>query len=218
MKIKKWLAAAMATVMVMGTSMTAMAEGSGSAAAVPVTPDQSSSTEAAVETEEVLSAVEPAGAAISVAGTSVKTAVAGTYLAKTVQGIAVTGTADSVKQDLGLTAGQVPYVIVFDTDAKKSHLAMDCVNAAAQALGAKVEAILNIDLGVKSKGKYVRLENGSIGMVAGLPKGADTTKTVNVVCVRPGGIVTILEDNDTSPKTVTFEVQAGLGTYAIVTK
>ena len=53
-------------------------------------------------------------------------------------------------------------------------------------------------------------------MVVGLPKGVDTTKSISIICVRPGGKTTILEDTDTNPKTVTFELQAGLGTYAIV--
>ena len=32
------------------------------------------------------------------------------------------------------------------------------------------------------------------------------------------GVITILDDLDTNPKTVTFDVKAGLGTYAIVAK
>ena len=54
-------------------------------------------------------------------------------------------------------------------------------------------------------------------MVVGIPK-VDVTKTYSMVCVQPGGVVTILEDQDANPKTVTFAVQAGLGTYAIVAK
>ena len=53
---------------------------------------------------------------------------------------------------------------------------------------------------------------------AGLPKTADTTKTYSAICVQPGGATTILEDQDTDPTTVTFAVQAGLGTYAIIAK
>ena len=52
--------------------------------------------------------------------------------------------------------------------------------------------------------------------MVGLPKNADTSKTYSVVCVQPGGVVTILKDQDDSPATVTFEVKAGLATYAIV--
>ena len=95
---------------------------------------------------------------------------------------------------------------------------MECVNATAEALGGTSVATINVDLAAKENGKLVTLSSGSVGMVVGLPKGADTDKTYSVVCVQPGGVVTILEDTDASPATVTFEVKAGLGTYGIVAK
>lgn len=157
------------------------------------------------------------GAEISVAGSKVKTSVAGAYAAKKVQGVAVTNSLADVRSKLKLSGNQTPYVMIFDTDVKKSSKAMDSINAAVTALGGgEIAATLNIDLGAKEKGRYVSLSDGSVGMVVGLPKGVDTPKAVSVVCVRPGGKTTILEDTDTNPATVTFEVQAGLGTYAIV--
>lgn len=123
-----------------------------------------------------------------------------------------------MKASLGLKSGQTPYIMVFDTNAKRSPKAMACVDAAAAALGGEVAAVLNVDLGAKEKGRFITLSNGSAAMVVGLPKGVDTTKTVSVVCVRPGGTTTILEDKDANPNTVTFDVAAGLGTYAIVMK
>jgi hypothetical protein len=93
---------------------------------------------------------------------------------------------------------------------------MDSVNAAVEALGGKFVTALNIDLGAKENGKWVTLSDGSIPAVVGLPKSADTTKTYAIVCVQPGGATTILEDTDANSSTVTFDVQAGLGTYAIV--
>ena len=157
------------------------------------------------------------GAEISVAGSKVKTSVAGAYAAKKVQGVAVTNSLADVRSKLKLSGNQTPYVMIFDTDVKKSSKAMDSINAAVTALGGgEIAATLNIDLGAKEKGRYVSLSDGSVGMVVGLPKGVDTSKVVSVVCVRPGGKTTILEDTDTNPATVTFEVQAGLGTYAIV--
>ena len=91
------------------------------------------------------------------------------------------------------------------------------VNAAAESIGAAFVAAINVDLGAKENGKFVSLKDGSIAMVVGIPK-VDVTKTYSMVCVQPGGVVTILEDQDANPKTVTFAVQAGLGTYAIVAK
>ncbi len=232
MKMKKVLAAVLAATMVLANGLTVFAAGSGSAAPAQSSDsaksdaEESSSSEesgnseeSSSSTEAVISAVQTAGATISVAGTNVKTAVTGSYAAKSVQGVAVTGSLQTVKAGLGLTGSQIPYVMVFDTSAKKSPKAMECVNAAVSAMGGgKVAATLNIDLGVKENGKFVRLENGTVGMIVGLPKGVNTSKHVSVVCVRPGGKVTILKDTDSNPDTVTFEVYAGLGTYAIVTQ
>lgn len=207
MKIKKILAASLAATMVMASALTVCATttsgGSGS----------SSSESTTVAPEEV----KAANVAIEVAGSDVKTTIAGGYAAKEVEGVAVTTPLAEVKANLGLKAGQTPYVIVYDTDAKKSHLAMDCVNAAAESIGASYVAAINVDLGAKENGKFISLTDGSIAMVVGIPS-VDETKTYSMVCVQPGGIVTILEDKDADPKTVTFEVKAGLGTYAIVAK
>ena len=230
MKMKKAFAALLAATMVVSSGTTALAAGSGSAA--PAASGSSSGTVAedviapaagtsqsdnggsgsSAAVEAVRAAVKAAGAAVNVAGSSVKTSIAGAYAAKGVQGVAVVDSLENVK------SGQTPYIMVFDTNAKRSPKAMACVDVAAAALGGEVAAVLNVDLGAKEKGRFITLSNGSAAMVVGLPKGVDTTKTVSVVCVRPGGTTTILEDKDANPNTVTFDVAAGLGTYAIVMK
>lgn len=236
MKMKKAFAALLAATMVVSSGTTALAAGSGSAA--PAASGSSSGTVAeeviapaagtsqsdnggsgsSAAVEAVRAAVKAAGAAVNVTGSSVKTSIAGAYAAKGVQGVAVVDSLENVKASLGLKSGQTPYIMVFDTNAKRSPKAMACVDAAAAALGGEVAAVLNVDLGAKEKGRFITLSNGSAAMVVGLPKGVDTTKTVSVVCVRPGGTTTILEDKDANPNTVTFDVAAGLGTYAIVMK
>ena len=236
MKMKKAFAALLAATMVVSSGTTALAAGSGRAA--PAASGSSSGTVAeeviapaagtsqsdnggsgsSAAVEAVRAAVKAAGAAVNVAGSSVKTSIAGAYAAKGVQGVAVVDSLENVKASLGLKSGQTPYIMVFDTNAKRSPKAMACVDAAAAALGGEVAAVLNVDLGAKEKGRFITLSNGSAAMVVGLPKGVDTTKTVSVVCVRPGGTTTILEDKDANPNTVTFDVAAGLGTYAIVMK
>lgn len=238
MKMKKVFAALMAAGMVMSSGMTALAAGSGSAAPAASGSSTGSVQEDIVYSEiigssentssgtggsssasaAVLSTVKSAGTAISVAGSSVKTSIAGAYAAKKVQGAAVIDSMETVRANLGLKNGQTPYVMVFDTDARRSPKAMECVNAAVEALGGEVVAALNIDLGAKENGKFITLSNGSIAMVVGLPKGVDISRTASVICVRPGGRTTVLEDMDANPNTVTFKVEAGLGTYAIVVK
>lgn len=213
MKLKKVLAATLAATMVMASAITASA-----ATTVQSSGSASSGTEASVAQTFAELSSKAAGATIKVAGVAVKTSVEGVYAAASVQGTAVVTAAADVKAALGLTGSQKPVIIIYDTDAKKSNLAIASVNAAAEALNASVVTALNIDLGAKENGKWVTLSNGSVGLTAGLPKTADTTKTYSVICVQPGGATTILEDQDTNPATVTFAVQAGLGTYAIVAR
>lgn len=212
-KVKKLLAATLAATMMLSSALTVAASGGsgGSTGAPSSTSESSESSAPEIKTSS-------AGAKVSIAGTSVATTVAGAYLAKTVQGMAVITPTAALKTSLGLTGSQTPYIVAFDTDPKKSNKAMACVDAAAAALGGNVVTALNIDLAAKSNGKVIKLSNGSAAMVAGLPKGADLTKTYYAVCVQPGGVITILEDQDASPATVTFEIKAGLGTYGIVAR
>lgn len=215
MKLKKVLAATLAAAMVMSSAMTVCASGyySSSSSSAP-TSGSSSSTSTPVSSEP--STVQSSNAEVKVAGVAVKTSIGGAYAAKSVQGVAVTTSLDTVKANLGLTGTQKPAITIYDTDPKKSPAALASINAAAEALGGEVLTSLNINLGAKENGKWVTLSNGSVALATGLPKGADTTKTYCAILVQPGGVVTILEDQDTNPNTVTFEIKAGIGTYAIV--
>lgn len=209
MKIKRILAATLAATMVMGSALTVCAttvsSGSGSSYTAP-------KTYAEKHTQE-------SGALITVGGVKVATSVSGVYTAKSVKGTAIKTDLATVKANLGLTNGQNPVVTIYDTDAKKSNLAMACVDAAVEALGGgDVVACIDVNLFAKQKGKVVTLKDGSVAMAVGLPKTADTTKTYSIICVQPGGVVTVFEDLDTNPNTVTFNVQAGLGTYALVAR
>lgn len=204
MKIKKILAATLAATMVMASALTVCA-GSGAAETTTVV-------------SEDAKAVAAADATVTVAGSSVKTTVAGCYAAKKVQGVAVTTPAADLAAKLGLGKGQKAYVTVYDTDAKKSSKAMESLEAAATAVNGSIVSTLNFDLFAKQSGKKVVLSNGAVQVTVGLPKTADTTKTYVVIRVVPGGEVTVLDNTSTNPKAVTFEVTAGQGTYAIVAK
>ena len=79
--------------------------------------------------------------------------------------------------------------------------------------------MLNIELGKLSDGKYSLLpsDGDAIRIALGVPRNfADTDKTFAVVCVRAGGEVSILEDVDDNPNTVTFDTTGGAGAYAII--
>lgn len=223
-KVKRLLAATLAATMMMASALTVAASGGSGGSTGSVSGNSVESTgsteESSGSSDSVASSVQTynTDAKVTVAGTVVRTTVAGAYAAKTVQGVAVTTPLADIKASLGLTGSQTPYIMVFDTNPKKSYLAMNCVNAAAEALNGTTVATLNVDLAAKQNGKLVSLSSGSVGMVVGLPKSADTSKTYSIVCVQPGGVVTILEDKDASPATVTFEVKAGIGTYGIVAR
>lgn len=237
--LKRALTATLAATMLMASALTAAAAGTASSGGAGTASsggsDSVSKSEAASaesnDSEDSASAVaeslatpssgavvSSAGATVKVAGTNVKTTIAGAVMANSVQGVAVVTPLESIKASLGLKGNETPYIIVFDTNAKKSPLAMECVNAAVTAMGGQYVTALNVELGAKSNGKFVSLSNGNAAMMVGLPKNADTGKTYSVICVQPKGIVTILEDQDTNPATVTFEIKAGLGTYALVAK
>lgn len=233
-KVQKVLALTLAATMMLASALTVSAS-SGGSAGVTGSAGSAGSTEPTVLTEPTVSESSDGGSgssesavssvqtfasgtSVTVGGSKVQTTVAGAYAAKSVAGVAVTTPVANLKASLGLSGSQTPYIMVFDTDPKKSNLAMNCVNAAVDALGGSLVTTLNVDLGAKEKGKWVALSSGSAGLVIGLPKTADTGKTYSIVCVQPGGVVTILQDQDTSPATVTFEVKAGRGTYGIVAK
>lgn len=236
-KVQKVLALTLAATMMLASALTVSASSGGSAgvtgsagsAGSAGSTESSGSEESAASessdggsgsSEGAVSSVQTfaSGASVTVGGSKVQTTVAGAYAAKSVAGVAVITPAANLKASLGLSGSQTPYIMVFDTDPKKSNLAMNCVNAAVEALGGSLVTTLNVDLGAKENGKWITLSKGSVGLVVGLPKTADTGKTYSVVCVQPGGVVTILQDQDASPATVTFEVKAGLGTYGIVAR
>jgi len=220
--VKKMLAVTLATTMLMASAMTVCAaDGSGGS----TSESTSSSTTSSPQTEDdntpsvTLQDVVTANVQVTVGGKSVLTTVAGYYAAKSVDGIAITTPLADVKANLGLKDNQSPYIMVFDLDVKKSNLAMNSLNAAAEAYGVDIITSLNVDLVAKQNGKLVTLSDGTINMVVGIPKTAiDAEKTYSVICVRPGGAISTLEDVDTNPDTVTFAVNAGLGAYAIVMK
>lgn len=225
-RIQKMLMLALAVVMMMASVLTVSAAsaeggsgegGSGSSSVeTPSAPAEEPSEEPTVELPSYVQHLST-DTPVAIGGKSVTTTVGGTYAVKEVAVAVITPVAD-LKASLGLSDSQTPSIVIFDTDVKKSHLAMKCVDDAAEALGGTVVTAINANLGAKEKGKWVALSEGGAGLVVGLPKNADTSKTYSVVCVQPGGVVTILEDQDESPETVTFEVKAGLGTYAIVAK
>lgn len=202
--IKKSLATVLAACLVIGSTMTVCAAPSSSQASA------SSGGAAAVVTTTP---------SLMINGVKAVSAVKGQYTAKSVQGAVVLTPLAELKAAYGMGADQDPYLIMMDTDTKKSHLAMDSLNAAAVALGATMGPVVNINLGAMTAGKFAPLsaDGADVAFTVGLPKTfVQADANYAVICVRKGGAVSVLYDTDTDPNTVTFNMKGGLGCYAIV--
>ncbi len=153
----------------------------------------------------------------TVAGT--KSTVQGVYIATSVDGTAITSGLAGIASSYGLTAGEVPYARFSNMDVKKSNLAKAVIDNAAAALGATVGPCINIEIGKKAGGQFSLLsqDGEKITIKVGVPKSfAQDGKTFAVICVRPGGAVSVLQDTDSNPNTITFDTTGGQGAYAIV--
>lgn len=200
--IKKLMIGALTASLVMAPAMSTFA----------ATTTVSGSKESVVSTP-----VEEIPTTSTVAG--VKTTVAGVYLATSVNGSVVTTSAAAIKEGYGLTGNEKPYAKFSNLDAKKSPLAKQAVDLAAASQGAVVGPVLNVEIGKMSNGKYSLLasDGAAIRLSFGIPKNfAQDGKTYAVVCVRAGGVVSVLADVDSNPDTVTFDTTGGAGVYAII--
>lgn len=205
LSIKKSLATVLAACLVIGSTMTVCAAPSSSQASA-----SSGGSGAAVVTTTPN---------LMINGVKAVSTVKGIYAAKSVQGAVVLTPLAELKAAYGLNAGQTPYIVMMDTDAKKSHRAMDSLNAAAAALGATMGPVVNINLGAMTAGKFAPLsaDGADVAFTIGLPKNfVQADANYAVVCVRAGGATSVAYDCDTDPNTVTFNMKGGLGCYAVV--
>jgi hypothetical protein len=150
----------------------------------------------------------------SVAG--VKSSIDGVWITNEgVTGV-VTTPAATVAAALGLGAGERPLVKVYDVDERKSNLAWGSATGAAAAYGGTIYGSLNVELGKMAAGKYSLTTAGAVAMSFNVPAKAQAGN-VAVVCVQPGGAVTILRDTDTNPATVSVSIPAGQSMLAFIT-
>lgn len=223
--IQKMMASALTVALIAAPSMGVMAAGSGD----PVIGGSCGQPAQTVE-EQVIAIVNESsdgGSSVSsiaeipvtntVAG--VKSTVQGVYIATNVNGTAITSGLSGIASSYGLAAGEVPYARFSNMDVKKSNLAKAVIDNAATAIGATVGPCINIEIGKKAGGQFSLLsqDGDKISVKVGIPKSfAQSDKTFAVICVRPGGAVTVLQDTDSNPDTITFDTTGGQGAYAIV--
>lgn len=148
-----------------------------------------------------------------------KSTLPGVYLATGVEGVAVlTGFTDYM---IGyeISSLENPYVRVSDFDGVKSNLAQASIDDAAIKLHATVGPAVNMEFGKMTSAGFKLLAADGMPVVVkvGIPKSfAQEDRTFAVVMVRAGGVVTVLEDLDNDPESVTFETTAGQAVYALV--
>lgn len=219
--IQRMMASALTVALVAAPSMSVLASG-GSGGSSSKSEDKviaiiNESSDSGDGGESYVSSIAEIPVTNTVAGT--KSTVQGVYVATSVNGTAITSSLAGIAGSYGLAAGEVPYVRFSNMDAKKSNLAKAVIDSAASAVGATVGPCINIEIGKKAGGQFSLLsqEGEKISVKVGIPKSfAQDGKTYAVICVRPGGAVSVLQDTDTNPNTITFDTTGGQGAYAIV--
>ena len=167
--------------------------------------------------ETVAQAVAAVPTTSSAAG--VKSTTEGVYLAQNVSGMAVATPSADIAASYALAEGETPFVRFWDMDPKKSFRAKEVMDLAAASQGAVVGPLINIDLGKMTKGDFSLLpaDGPNIKMAIDIPASfAQADRTFAIVCVRYGGLVSILEDTDDNPNTITFETTGGQASYAVI--
>ena len=187
----------------------ATTDSSGSASETTVT----SETAAAVEEENVVN-----NTVVAAGGRTIKSTLVGAYRAKTVQGFAVNTPAATVNAAAGLAEGSVPFVSNYDIYPETSPLAYASLNGAANAIGGKVLAAINLQFGWSDGTSYNDLGRGvTASATVGVPLDKYTAgKNYAMIVVFPGGATQVLLDQDTDPYTVTFNLIGGFAAYALV--
>ena len=218
--MKKVLAAALALSLVMAPVVGVNASsvsGNTSVAGSSTNNEPTSGDSTSVSTTEA--AEIPVTSSVTVNGTTLTTTIIGAYMSQTVPGTEVMTARDTIAANYALEAGEQPYVRIYDITEDNSPAALASIDAAAGAIGGTVVATVNMEVGKLAGGNFELLAQGGapITMVFGIPRDAIRAGyAYAMICVRPGGAVEILLDQDLDPNTVTFATTGGLGAYALV--
>lgn len=148
-----------------------------------------------------------------------QSSIGGSYAATSVNGIAITTPAATVASNIGVGAGERAVVQTWDVTAKGSPAAMRSLEIAAGSVGAKLGPAVEICLNKRDKdGKFVALlgQGGRATTTIGIPSSFRGAGQYAVVRVISGGWFEILQDKDSNPDTVTIDIAAGNGAYAII--
>lgn len=204
--IKRMLCGALALSLVLAPSMSTLA--TTGAANVP-------GNAVVAEVQETATAATVAYTTTSNAA-GVTSQVGGVYILRRGIGVAITTPASTIAANYGLAAGERVFIKAMDMDIRKSNLAYQCMTNTAAAYGATIVGTINLELGKMSGGRYSLLEAGAeVPVTFSVPRAAQGQR-IGVIRVQEGGVVTVFEDMDTNPATVSFNITGGAGAYAII--
>ena len=204
--IKRMLCGALALSLVLAPSMSTLA--TTGAANVP-------GNAVVAEVQETATAATVAYTTTSNAA-GIASQVGGVYILRRGIGVAITTPASTIAANYGLVAGERAFIKAMDMDVRKSNLAYQCMTNTAAAYGATIVGTINLELGKMSGGRYSLLEAGAeVPVTFSVPRAAQGQR-IGVIRVQEGGVVTVFEDMDTNPATVSFNITGGAGAYAII--
>ena len=212
--MKKVLATTLAATLLVAPAITAGATTDSSSAPAPAATAPASTNSGGSQSTPEPAVVERVGT-VTVAGTVIKSDVAGAYWVKTLAGVAVRQSSATIKTAAGLANNETPYVRAYDITRAKSPAAFASFDAAAAAVGGTVIGAVNIDLGKLAGRNFSSLDAG-IKVPTTIGVANANGRTLAVVKVVPGGATEILQDQDDNANTVTFDIQGGLAAYAVI--
>lgn len=209
--IKRMLCGALALSLVLAPSMSTLATtGAGSVSGNTVVVEATTG-----EVQETATAATVAYTTTSNAA-GIASQVGGVYILRRGIGVAITTPASTIAANYGLAAGERVFIKAMDMDIRKSNLAYQCMTNTAAAYGATIVGTINLELGKMSGGRYSLLEAGAeVPVTFSVPRAAQGQR-IGVIRVQEGGVVTLFEDMDTNPATVSFNITGGAGAYAII--
>ena len=209
--IKRMLCGALALSLVLAPSMSTLATtGAGSVSGNTVVAEATTG-----EVQETATAATVAYTTTSNAA-GIASQVGGVYILRRGIGVAITTPASTIAANYGLAAGERVFIKAMDMDIRKSNLAYQCMTNTAAAYGATIVGTINLELGKMSGGRYSLLEAGAeVPVTFSVPRAAQGQR-IGVIRVQEGGVVTLFEDMDTNPATVSFNITGGAAAYAII--
>ena len=222
--VKRVLTGALALALTLAPTMGVMATSKGTSKGTVAGPTQSQMIEQtqtqgtgyAQTEEQVVKAYSKVKNSLTVAG--IRSSISGVFMLEKGIGLATVTNSTAIASDYALEKGARPYVKVYDMDVKKSELAKACMDATAEAFGARAFGYINFELGKMEDGKYSLLSGGKgIDAVISIPSVNYTEgATYAVICVQEGGVISILKDTTPDNNVIDVTLPAGHCALALV--